>query len=594
MNHQTVIQDRLSVVNRHDDFAAEDCDLRRRNPWPRLCNDWPMARANFIPRHPQNGLRDGVKCVFGGHYPLGGFESDDNLFIDHQRHFPNCPGAHYMDASPAFGYMETLESRLESYTEHAKLIFQRKNIDYRHLAAAGYFYVGNQPGKDADSVQCYMDGEGVKRWDDNDVPWDEHRKLAPLCPLVLVHDSGQRVDQSGYGGTQQQYRSPSNVTVFENRDTVVSSRSTLQPQGRNMCLQAPSISIYIGGDAHFDPATRQTFLQQFSESGVVFGSESEPGYEPEREVYNIHHGNYVQHSIGTPSTVTEHRAPAPVGRNDLYTPRIRNDADFALLEQALINQGYTLQEAGDAINQWRRLQSSVPVDLEMLESTIRDMRRSFEQTNSPSTSTATVSSQVSLTEPSGASPVTPVVAVEQPLIDFTSESVASGSPAAVIELNIADRLLMLGVNQGSETMTEANGQPVADPFLGALESEVKVRSQEELDLMKVFLISESFSEERVDQLLTRMAGMAISMQTLRANIVLPAPAENQNAGAASSGGMAGQSTDKHKCKICLNKPLNMTFVPCGHLATCEECAPRLSTCPICRNNIQQRVRTYMS
>ncbi|XP_061177292.1 baculoviral IAP repeat-containing protein 2-like [Saccostrea echinata] len=46
------------------------------------------------------------------------------------------------------------------------------------------------------------------------------------------------------------------------------------------------------------------------------------------------------------------------------------------------------------------------------------------------------------------------------------------------------------------------------------------------------------------------------------------------------------------CKICLNSQVNVTFRPCGHLATCQDCADQLQSCPICRMRISEKVKTY--
>jgi hypothetical protein len=46
------------------------------------------------------------------------------------------------------------------------------------------------------------------------------------------------------------------------------------------------------------------------------------------------------------------------------------------------------------------------------------------------------------------------------------------------------------------------------------------------------------------------------------------------------------------CAICLERPPNVTFVPCGHKMTCEICAARVTECPSCRRPIQVRQRTY--
>ena len=46
------------------------------------------------------------------------------------------------------------------------------------------------------------------------------------------------------------------------------------------------------------------------------------------------------------------------------------------------------------------------------------------------------------------------------------------------------------------------------------------------------------------------------------------------------------------CAICLERSPNVTFVPCGHKMTCEQCAARVTECPSCRRPIQLRQRTY--
>ncbi|XP_052174409.1 E3 ubiquitin-protein ligase RGLG2-like [Diospyros lotus] len=48
--------------------------------------------------------------------------------------------------------------------------------------------------------------------------------------------------------------------------------------------------------------------------------------------------------------------------------------------------------------------------------------------------------------------------------------------------------------------------------------------------------------------------------------------------------------DNHVCPICLTDPKNMAF-GCGH-QTCCECGQGLQVCPICRSNIETRIRLY--
>ncbi|CAC5373532.1 unnamed protein product [Mytilus coruscus] len=51
--------------------------------------------------------------------------------------------------------------------------------------------------------------------------------------------------------------------------------------------------------------------------------------------------------------------------------------------------------------------------------------------------------------------------------------------------------------------------------------------------------------------------------------------------------------DQQTCKICLDEPIAIVFLPCGHMAFCMNCAPALRRCPICRVFIKGTVKAIM-
>ncbi|XP_072414269.1 baculoviral IAP repeat-containing protein 7-like isoform X2 [Chiloscyllium punctatum] len=55
-----------------------------------------------------------------------------------------------------------------------------------------------------------------------------------------------------------------------------------------------------------------------------------------------------------------------------------------------------------------------------------------------------------------------------------------------------------------------------------------------------------------------------------------------------------QLKNERTCKVCLDKEVSIVFIPCGHLVVCNDCAPNLRTCPICRAIIRGSVRAFMS
>lgn len=48
------------------------------------------------------------------------------------------------------------------------------------------------------------------------------------------------------------------------------------------------------------------------------------------------------------------------------------------------------------------------------------------------------------------------------------------------------------------------------------------------------------------------------------------------------------------CKVCMDKEVNIVFLPCGHLVCCQDCAPELRICAICRALIRGTVKTFLA
>ncbi|XP_065225489.1 baculoviral IAP repeat-containing protein 2-like [Planococcus citri] len=48
------------------------------------------------------------------------------------------------------------------------------------------------------------------------------------------------------------------------------------------------------------------------------------------------------------------------------------------------------------------------------------------------------------------------------------------------------------------------------------------------------------------------------------------------------------------CKICMDRDVNIVFLPCGHLISCSACAANLPDCPVCRQIIKGTVRTFLA
>lgn len=40
------------------------------------------------------------------------------------------------------------------------------------------------------------------------------------------------------------------------------------------------------------------------------------------------------------------------------------------------------------------------------------------------------------------------------------------------------------------------------------------------------------------------------------------------------------------CKVCFSEEMNVVLMPCRHLAVCERCSGRVSSCPICHSHVE--------
>lgn len=50
------------------------------------------------------------------------------------------------------------------------------------------------------------------------------------------------------------------------------------------------------------------------------------------------------------------------------------------------------------------------------------------------------------------------------------------------------------------------------------------------------------------------------------------------------------------CKICLEKEVEVLFLPCNHLVSCQGCKKQLAQkkCPLCRDTYQATTRVYLA
>ena len=47
------------------------------------------------------------------------------------------------------------------------------------------------------------------------------------------------------------------------------------------------------------------------------------------------------------------------------------------------------------------------------------------------------------------------------------------------------------------------------------------------------------------------------------------------------------------CKVCMEKTVDVIFLPCGHLVCCVECSLQVKECPVCRGAIKATAKVFL-
>ncbi|XP_023251657.1 E3 ubiquitin-protein ligase XIAP isoform X1 [Seriola lalandi dorsalis] len=177
-------------------MKSEEARLQTFSSWPSTAPVTPqdLAQAGLY----YLGESDRVQCFCCGGM-LGGWEAGDTAWGEHTKHFPNCFFilGHDVGNIPFLGGTEEEEessSRQHRNTQVLMGSFEERlgsfagvqhPIDHERLARAGFYSTGT-----GDRVLCFRCGGGLKGWQPEEDPWEEHAKHYPGCSFLLV-EKGQ-------------------------------------------------------------------------------------------------------------------------------------------------------------------------------------------------------------------------------------------------------------------------------------------------------------------------------------------------------------------------------------------------------------------
>lgn len=192
------------------------------------------------------GEEDRVEC-FCCAGKLNGWEAGDTAWGEHTNHFPNCffilghdvgniplqVGTAEEEGSSRrrennHVLMESFEERLGSFAS------SQHPIDHERLARAGFYSTG--PG---DKVLCFRCGGGLKGWQPEEDPWEEHAKHYPGCSFLLAEKGQEFVNSIQLQDPRRNRTTQSHQNGFSGDNNEVLS-STLAQRAIAMGLE-PSL-----------------------------------------------------------------------------------------------------------------------------------------------------------------------------------------------------------------------------------------------------------------------------------------------------------------------------------------------------------------
>ena len=116
----------------------------------------------------------------------------------------------------------------------------------------------------------------------------------------------------------------------------------------------------------------------------------------------------------------------------------------------------------------------------------------------------------------------------------------------------------------------------------------------ECEFMKL-VKGKEFIEKSQNIVHTRVQTKNLSMATSLSPLSSVIKTKTKRKESSSINEMQIQNTMKRvmMCKVCLDKDVEVVFLPCRHLVVCKWCAPNMWNCPVCRSKINETIKVFM-
>ncbi|VDI03747.1 Hypothetical predicted protein [Mytilus galloprovincialis] len=450
------------------------------------------------------------------------------------------------------------------------------------LAAAGFYYTGT-----GDEVICQSCGAMYKHWKRNDSAIEIHKRISPHCSFLVDKIDKEKENQGASGSDIIEADNKGSIESYKSRyqTTVLGDDRTLENkvlQNKDSCFSIVPDSAAVGSSIHKESASGNDNL---SASNLI----------------------KTNHSNSPTSSMSRIVTQEPASGNILHTGNsvTKETPNLGIcLDKPKYPKYAVISTRIDSYKHWPAHLTQSPDELSLagffftgIEDHCRCFfcgggLRSWEPGDQPWIEHARWYQNCAFVRNCKGEKFIQDVQMNR-LIPTTRQdknessghtslpnknrnaktNINFGSHPAVLsvsEFGYDERLIKRAYDSilGAGT-TDITGTLLLEKIFQLEEmSKIKEPSGQQQKLMK------ETSMEKCKQEITVDPELELSVRSLEE--------ENQNL------------RDQQTCKICLDEPIAIVFLPCGHLASCVNCAPALRRCPICRAFIKGTVKAILS
>lgn len=493
------------------------------------------------------GIRDDARC-FSCNVLLRLWKPDDNIRERHRKASPSCPFLMMKDRESESHYLHQRLAAPETNQEMEEEVKRLSTFSHGwpsycsvkpgELAQSGFFYTGHD-----DSVQCFSCRIALKGWERGDTAEGEHRRHNPFCPFLIGKDERNvPLNASRQQQPQRQETLPSANLQFEHA----------RIQTFNYWPQDLPVSPDDLAEAGFYYTGDRDLVRCFHCSVSV--DQWVPGDIPVEE--HIKHSpdcSFAKAVARRKQQLESHMTPNPQATAEVMKDYQHRLASFKEWPQEarvsatdLATAGFYFTGSGDGVRCFScggALKGWLQGDTAWGEHAKYFPSCQHVQQHAP------MAVMPSYDEP-----------WSQPV---QSQRHQQKQPDVYIQ-----QAVEMGFPEQLATQVKTQQQTMFDSFEGFLE----------------LLLAEQ------NKTVAAAPGDSQSATSIQQTTLVPtAPPDTQDMHHELK-----QLQESRLCKICMEKEATILFMPCAHILCCQKCADNAHECPVCRTEIQSRIRSYFA